>query len=53
MTGSNPLHVLVWCWYLETHPAGHTWIPSPGTPQEAPRFLDALAPAAACSGPDE
>jgi hypothetical protein len=23
------LHTVIWCWYLETHPAGHTWIRRP------------------------
>ena len=27
---------------LETHPAGHSWIPPPGTRKRSPNFLDAL-----------
>jgi hypothetical protein len=23
------LHALIWCWYLDTHPHGDTWIPRP------------------------
>ena len=38
------LHALVWCWYLQTHPTGHTWIPRPWYPhKKTPSFLDALA----------
>jgi hypothetical protein len=38
------LHTVIWCWYLETHPAGHTWIRRPWYPQKkTPSFLDALA----------
>lgn len=38
------LHTLIWCWYLDTHPAGHTWIPRPWYRHKAtPSFLDALA----------
>ncbi len=38
------LHALIWCWYLDTHPAGHTWIPRPWYQSKAtPSFLDALA----------
>ena len=38
------LHALTWCWYLDTHPTGSTWIPRPWYPTKAtPSFLDALA----------
>lgn len=38
------LHALIWCWYLDTHPAGRTWIPRPWYPgKHTPSFLDALA----------
>jgi DDE superfamily endonuclease len=38
------LHALVWCWYLQTHPTGHTWIRRPWYPhKKTPSFLDALA----------
>jgi hypothetical protein len=38
------LHGLTWCWYLEAHPAGDTWIPRPWYRTKAtPSFLDALA----------
>lgn len=38
------LHSLIWCWYLDTHPTGHTWIPRPWYPgKNTPSFLDALA----------
>ena len=38
------LHALVWCWYLQTHPTGHTGIPRPWYPhKKTPSFLDALA----------
>lgn len=38
------LHALIWCWYLDTHPTGRTWIPRPWYPRKAtPSFLDALA----------
>jgi hypothetical protein len=38
------LQAIVWCWYLDTHPTGQTWIPRPWYPGKAtPSFLDALA----------
>lgn len=38
------LHGLTWCWYLQTHPAGHTWTIRPWYPTKTtPSFLDALA----------
>lgn len=38
------LHGLIWCWYLDTHPIGLTWIPRPWYPgKTTPSFLDALA----------
>jgi len=38
------LQALVWCWYLDTHPTGQTWIPRPWYRGKAtPSFLDALA----------
>lgn len=38
------LHALTWCWYLETHPTGGTWIPRPWYQhKKTPSFLDALA----------
>ena len=38
------LHTLIWCWYLDTHPTGRTWIPRPWYPAKTtPSFLDALA----------
>ena len=38
------LHAATWCWYLETHPEGQTWIPRPWYRTKAtPSFLDALA----------
>ena len=38
------LHGIVWCWYLDTHPAGGTWPAKPWYPHKAtPSFLDALA----------
>jgi len=38
------LHGLTWCWYLDTHPTGRTWIPRPWyTHKATPSFLDALA----------
>jgi hypothetical protein len=38
------LHGLVWCWYLDTHPAGATWTTKPWYRHKAtPSFLDALA----------
>ncbi|HEU4526271.1 MAG TPA: transposase [Gemmatimonadales bacterium] len=38
------LHALTWCWYLDTHPTGQTWIPRPWyTGKASPSFLDALA----------
>jgi hypothetical protein len=38
------LHALIWCWYLQAHPTGRTWIPRPWYRAKAtPSFLDALA----------
>ena len=38
------LHAQVWCWYLQVHPTGRTWIPRPWYRAKAtPSFLDALA----------
>ncbi len=38
------LHALIWCWYLQAHPTGWTWIPRPWYTRKAtPSFLDALA----------
>jgi hypothetical protein len=38
------LHALIWCWYLQVHPTGRTWIPRPWYTRKAtPSFLDALA----------
>ena len=38
------LHALTWCWYLDTHPTGGTWITRPWYPHKnTPSFLDALA----------
>lgn len=38
------LHAMIWCWYLQTHPTGRTWIPRPWyTTKTTPSFLDALA----------
>ncbi|MGH8996391.1 MAG: IS701 family transposase [Acidimicrobiales bacterium] len=38
------LHGLIWCWYLDTHPAGGTWPTRPWYPHKnTPSFLDALA----------
>ena len=38
------LHGLTWCWYLQEHPQGGTWIVRPWYPRKAtPSFLDALA----------
>ena len=38
------LHALVWCWYLDTHPTGGTWIIRPWYRHKStPSFLDALA----------
>lgn len=38
------LHGLTWCWYLDTHPTGRTWIVRPWYSHKAsPSFLDALA----------
>ncbi len=38
------LHAMTWCWYLDTHPTGHTWIPRPWYQHKTtPSFLDALA----------
>jgi hypothetical protein len=38
------LHALTWCWYLDNHPDGHTWIPRPWyRHKHTPSFLDALA----------
>ncbi len=41
---SRWMHGLTWCWYLDTHPTGRTWIPRPWyTHKATPSFLDALA----------
>ena len=38
------LHAAIWCWYLDTHPTGRTWIPHPWyRHKRTPSFLDALA----------
>lgn len=38
------LHGLVWCWYLDAHPAGDTWPTRPWYRRKStPSFLDALA----------
>ena len=38
------LHATVWCWYIDSHPTGRTWIPRPWYPRKkTPSFLDALA----------
>jgi DDE superfamily endonuclease len=38
------LHALIWCWYLQVHPTGRTWIPRPWyTRKTTPSFLDAVA----------
>ena len=38
------LHAATWCWYVETHPDGRTWIPRPWYQSKTtPSFLDALA----------
>lgn len=38
------LHGLTWCWYLQEHPQGGTWITRPWYPRKTtPSFLDALA----------
>ncbi len=38
------LHAMTWCWYLQTHPTGRTWIPRPWYRHKTtPSFLDALA----------
>lgn len=38
------LHAIIWCWYLDTHPDGGTWIPRPWYRHKtSPSFLDALA----------
>ena len=38
------LHAMTWCWYIEQHPQGGTWITRPWYPRKAtPSFLDALA----------
>jgi hypothetical protein len=38
------LHAMTWCWYLQQHPQGGTWIPRPWYPRKVtPSFLDALA----------
>ena len=38
------LHGLIWCWYLDTHPNGGTWLTRPWYRQKkTPSFLDALA----------
>ena len=31
------LHALIWCWYLEVHPTGRTWIPRPWYPAKSGR----------------
>ncbi len=37
------LHAMTWCWYLDTHPTGHTGIPRPWYQHKTtPSFLDAL-----------
>ena len=41
---SRWLHALIWCWHIDTHPTGRTWIPRPWYPgKKTPSFLDALA----------
>ena len=38
------LHAATWCWYLDTHPGGRSWIPRPWyRHKHTPSFLDALA----------
>lgn len=38
------LHAATWCWYLQNHPDGRTWIPRPWySSKTTPSFLDALA----------
>ncbi len=38
------LHAATWCWYLQAHPTGQTWIPRPWYRHKTtPSFLDALA----------
>jgi DDE superfamily endonuclease len=38
------LQALTWCWYIDAHPTGRTWIPRPWYTRKAtPSFLDALA----------
>lgn len=38
------LHAATWCWYVEAHPEGRTWIVRPWYRSKAtPCFLDALA----------
>lgn len=38
------LHAIVWCWYIDTHPEGRTWLARPWYPRKStPSFLDALA----------
>ena len=38
------LHGLTWCWYLQAHPQGRTWIDRPWYRHKTtPSFLDALA----------
>lgn len=38
------LHTAIWCWYLQTNPAGRTWIPQPWyRHKRTASFLDALA----------
>jgi DDE superfamily endonuclease len=38
------LHALIWCWYLDIHPTGGTWITRPWYRHKStPSFLDALA----------
>lgn len=38
------LHAATWCWYIQAHPKGRTWIVRPWYRSKAtPSFLDALA----------
>jgi hypothetical protein len=38
------LQAAIWCWYLDNHPTGRTWIPRPWYRHKTtPSFLDALA----------
>jgi hypothetical protein len=38
------LHALIWCWYLDNHPTGRTWITRAWyRSKTTPSFLDALA----------